>query len=44
MSYPVAIGQKNYYFLLDNVYVDKEEFDKIKNDNKNLYQTFYKYG
>jgi hypothetical protein len=37
VPYPVAIGEKNIYFMLDNVYVDKKEIG----DSKDFYGTFY---
>lgn len=37
VPYPVAIGEKNLYFMLDQVYVDKDEIG----DTKDYYETFY---
>lgn len=33
VPYPVAIGSKNVYFMLEREYVSKEELDKAKKEN-----------
>ena len=38
VPYPVAIGEKNIYFMLDKVYVDKKEIGKTDD----FYGTYYK--
>lgn len=50
VPYPYAIGKKYIYFMLDDVYVDKKEFEDIAKKHKkidknaNTYSTFYNYA
>ncbi len=43
VSYPVALGKKNVYFMLDNVYIDRKLFPK-DTDFEFVYDDFYRKG
>ena len=42
VPYPVAVGKNNYYFMLEQEYVNKKEFPKNINIEKDAYGLYYR--
>ena len=43
VPYPVAVGKNNYYFMLEQEYVNKKEFPKNINIEKDAYVLYYRH-